>query len=377
MDKGFVMRRNFLFCVVLFASLVSRAVDWTGDVALPGTVAVGDRCEATASPPGHVVSGGQVLGCDWPWANSNRNFASWHSHYPANPAQQHGVRFEGEYVPIGSGGAGGGIPRIYEWALNVTDPHKTCDYSLFSEIPPQTKCPGPTIKSPPTDVPCSFIPESGNPNPLFRIMYVHIVLKGGEAPGVDEFFADLPDSAYGWYLPDYPQIPDVAGDPTMSPPTTKPCGNCHVGTVSGYDIGFPQLHVASWVSEIFIATWKEMETYAGTNTCAAMAKHHELVLRHETKHHDQFVKYYAKPLMDAIDNLNATYHFEYCSLAFEASEMSETAENDAISMHERRYLLMLRLFESWDDYFAAAAALDAIDCPLIDNEMPADIKINE
>ncbi len=84
-----------------------------------------------------------------------------------------------------------------------------------------------------------------------------------------------------------------------------------------------------------------MATYAGTNTCAAMAKHHELVLQHETKHHDQFVKYYAKPLMDAIDSLNATYHYEYCSLAFEASEMPETAENDAILMHERRYLLML------------------------------------
>ena len=201
-----------------------------------------------------------------------------------------------------------------------------------------------------------------------------IVLKEGDAPGIDELFANLPDSAYGWYLPDYPKIPDVSGDSIVSPSAQKPCEKCQTGTVSGYDISFPQLRVTSWVSEIFIATWKEMATYAGTNTCAAMAKHHALVLQHETKHHDQFVKYYAKPLMDAIDSLNATYHFEYCSLAFDGSSLNRALE-DAENAYSLRRAEVERLFESWDAYAAAAAALDAVDYPLIDQAMPTDIRV--
>lgn len=283
------------------------------------------------------------------------------------------MRFEGEYVPVGRGGSGG-TPRIFEWALNVTDPNKTCNYCLFSETPPQTKCPGPTLKSPPTDVLCSYIPDG---NPLFRIMYVHIRLKEGDAPGVDELFSGLSETVEGWYLPYYPDIPDVAGDKTESPSTQKPCEKCHTGTVSGYDISFPPLQVTSWVSEIFIATWKEMPTNAGPKTLTAMEKHHGLVLQHETKHHTQFIDLYAKPLMNAIDNLNATYHYEYCSLAFEGSDMAERALKDADMAYSQRRKIVIKRLESWDAYEAAAAALDVIDYPLIDTEMPTDIRIKD
>ncbi len=309
-----------------------------------------------------------MLGCDWSWTmKTPLNYASWKSYYPEEPARQHGVRFEGEYIPEGEGG--GGTPRIYDWGLTVTDPNKTCDYCLFSEIPSQIRCPEPTLGSI-HDVPCSYIP---NGNPIFRIMLIYIFLKEGDAPGVEA----MEGTPKGYYLGNYPTIPDVAGDKTESSSTQKPCEKCHSGTVSGYDISFPPLQVTSWVSEIFIATWKEMPTNAGPKTLTAMEKHHELVLQHETKHHTQFIDLYAKPLMNAIDNLNATYHYEYCSLAFEGSDMAERALKDADMAYSRHRKIVIKRLESWDAYEAAAAALDTIDYPLIDKEMPTDIRIKD
>lgn len=292
----------FLCCTALYAA------DWEGTKELSKTIKTNDLCEATATPPGKVVSGGQVLGCDWSWTmKTPLNYASWKSYYPEEPARQHGVRFEGEYIPEGEGG--GGTPRIYDWGLTVTDPNKTCDYCLFSEIPSQIRCPEPTLGSI-HDVPCSYIP---NGNPIFRIMLFNIFLKEGDAPGVEA----MEGTPLGYYLGKYPEINDVVGNSELLPLDLKPCEKCHVGTVHSYDISFPPLEVTSWVSEIFIATWKEMPTNARPQTCTAMTNRYDLILEHETKYYDQFKEYYAKPLMNSIDNLNASYHYEYCSLAFD------------------------------------------------------------
>ena len=202
-------------------------------------------------------------------------------------------------------------------------------------------------------------------------MYVHIHLTEGDVPGLEG--RETP--AKGYYLPDdtktstpSPQVAVVSKQ--------KPCTECQIGTVSCFDIGFDPLLIPSWESQIFVAVWKEMADYAGTNTCAAMAKSYEMVLNHEQKHHDQFMDLYAKPLMDAIDKLNVTYHYEYCSLAFD-EPLRDRAVDDAAQNYKQRFEAMHTLFESWDAYHIAANALDDADYPLLDQAMPTDIRIKD
>ncbi len=104
------------------------------------------------------------------------------------------------------------------------------------------------------------------------------------------------------------------------------------------------------------------------------------MLEHETKHHDQFKEYYADPLRHAIDKLNVSYHYEYCSLAFDLSDAQaflDRAQADAIFTHNQRYARVTDLFESWSSYKAAANELDVSDYALIDSAMPTNLRIRD
>lgn len=163
----------------------------------------------------------------------------------------------------------------------------------------------------------------------------------------------------GWYLANYPVTPTPSGNGIIAS-ETKLCEKCRVGMVYCYNVLYPQLEIVSWENEIFISVWEEIET-AGEKTKALMAERYPFILEHETKHHDQFIELYAEPLMNAIDNLNATYHYEYCSWAFEPSGGPDRALADAVQVYLIRREKVDSLSESWDAYDAAAAALDAID----------------
>lgn len=276
-----------------------------------------------------------------------------------NVAERHGVRFEGQYIFEGEGD---GPKRIYDWELNVIDPNKFCDYCLFYEIPTEEKCSGPTLKSPPTNVPCSYEPD-GNRN--FQHMLAHIELNTNDVPGLEEFMSitGCPSPPVGYYFANNPEF-SISGtnQGNVNLVDTKPCEKCRVGMVYCYNVLYPQLEIVSWENEIFISVWEEMEEYAGEKTKALMAERFQFILEHETKHHDQFIELYAEPLMNAIDNLNATYHYEYCSWAFKnEGDVIKTVVKDATMAYQRRYDIAMERLESWDAYDAAAAALDAID----------------
>ena len=132
--------------------------------------------------------------------------------------------------------------------------------------------------------------------------------------------------------------------------------------------------------DIYISRWEEMLEYAGPQTCAAMTRRYDLILEHETKHHDQFKEYYADPLRHAIDTLNVTYRFEYCSLAFDLSDArnaQDRALEDAGRAWLRRKDVVDRLVDSWEVYETAALALDDVDYQLIDSAMPTNLRIRD
>ena len=85
-----------------------------------GAKAVGDVCQETVNPPGEVVNGHQVNPGNWLWGGSN-NGATWTASFPAAPAAQHDVRFEGKYRQRGGiGGNGGpGGPELLDWEMDV------------------------------------------------------------------------------------------------------------------------------------------------------------------------------------------------------------------------------------------------------------------
>lgn len=116
----------FLCCTALYAA------DWEEKEALSETIKANDLCEATVHPPGEVISGGQVMGCDWGWTMIS--YPSWRSLYPEEPARQHGVRFEGEWIPRKKEGGGQGTLRIYDWGLTVTNSIR-CDWLKNSIVP--------------------------------------------------------------------------------------------------------------------------------------------------------------------------------------------------------------------------------------------------
>ena len=341
------MRRNFLFCVVLFASLVSRAVDWTGNVALPTTVAVGDRCEATATPPGRVVSGGQVLGCDWAWANPSGDFATWASLYPAEPARQHGVRFEGEYVPAGPGGAGQGVARIYDWRLNVTNSVFTCDWRGHQITPIDHQPFTPDHLGTTNKIMSCPVAQRKYWNDLIKTVCFGQTENGYYVGGI--FHAD-----------ELRLRPEGYTQTISSQVLSSKCPSCR-GDVQVYEVSAESwVVVPTWRTWIEIADWREKNdanVFPGTRK--AWGKSRNQTLTHEERHKAD----YKRLFVDVVNLRYARYYCKYqAAYCVNANpDHANMAKKDLEAMMDMRKDAFEKSYKDTSAFESASDAFDAVD----------------
>jgi hypothetical protein len=322
-------------------------VDWTGDVALPASVAVGDPCKAVADPPGKVISGGQVLGCDWPWGNPSGDFATWNSIYPQEPARQHGVRFEGEYVPVGPEGPGRGDPRIYDWRLNVTNSVSTCDWRGHQITPLDHQPFAPDHLGTTNQIMSCPVAQRKYWNDLIRTVCFGQTDNGYYVGGFFTYEPLMLRSNGGLQSPTSTLLP-------------QPCPRCG-GQIRIYEVlAEAWAVVPPWRTWIEIADWREKndaDVFPGTRK--AWEKSRNLTLTHEDRHKAD----YKRLFVDVVNLRYARYYCKYqAAYCVNANpNHANMADDDLTAMIDMRRAAFVKSYQDASAFKAASGAFDAVD----------------